>query len=254
MYAEHIKETEGVISVGKQMLLDIYIPGVSVCGLLAVTVYVLIETIDVLLHPTPEDAVDVYFLYGFASANFVIDVLCISLFAARGSGALLEEKEVLDPLTSTKQPTELRESELGANYAATDSDVGRVEHSVRSFGYAEGVRAEVSPQHRVKDDGNEDDNSEAEFEAAMILSKNINMMSALTHVSGDTLRTVSVFVSAIVASVTDVPTSVCDAWAAVVVSLTILGIVIPLLREILLSVTKHCCKISTSALDNEYGL
>jgi Co/Zn/Cd efflux system component len=61
---------------------------------------------------------------------------------------------------------------------------------------------------------------------------NLNMASALTHVGGDTLRTTAVFVAAVVSSTTNVNSALCDAWAAIVVTATIIFLVIPLVREI----------------------
>jgi Co/Zn/Cd efflux system component len=52
--------------------------------------------------------------------------------------------------------------------------------------------------------------------------KNLNMMSAFTHIMGDTLRTVSMLLAALVATITGIDGDICDAWAALVVSLTIL--------------------------------
>merc|ERR1712146_642010 len=63
-------------------------------------------------------------------------------------------------------------------------------------------------------------------------SKNLNMISAFTHVGGDTMRPLSVFVAAAIATFTGVPGYLCDAWAAVVVSFTIVIMVIPLCSEI----------------------
>ena len=59
------------------------------------------------------------------------------------------------------------------------------------------------------------------------------MASALTHVGGDTLRTLSVFIAALVATFSSVDGSLCDAWAAIIVTVTILFILVPLVREIL---------------------
>jgi Co/Zn/Cd efflux system component len=61
---------------------------------------------------------------------------------------------------------------------------------------------------------------------------NLNMVSAMTHVGSDTMRTLSVFVAAIIATVSSASGSQCDAWAAVVVSVTIVCAVIPLVSEI----------------------
>jgi Co/Zn/Cd efflux system component len=62
--------------------------------------------------------------------------------------------------------------------------------------------------------------------------KNLNMISALTHVGGDSLRTLSVFIAAVIATASSISTDICDAWAAIFVSCTIIGIVIPLIYEI----------------------
>jgi Co/Zn/Cd efflux system component len=62
--------------------------------------------------------------------------------------------------------------------------------------------------------------------------KNLNMISALTHVGGDTLRTLSVFIAAAIATASNTPGYLCDAWAAVFVSLTIVITIMPLLSEI----------------------
>lgn len=61
---------------------------------------------------------------------------------------------------------------------------------------------------------------------------NLNMMSALTHVGGDSLRTLAVFVAALIATLTDYDGSLCDAWASIVVSASIFLFVIPLCSEI----------------------
>lgn len=66
----------------------------------------------------------------------------------------------------------------------------------------------------------------------ILRSANINMFSAFTHIGCDTLRTLAIFLSAIVSSTTGTKSSLCDAWAAVVVSITIFIAVIPLSLEV----------------------
>ena len=61
------------------------------------------------------------------------------------------------------------------------------------------------------------------------------MLSALTHVGSDTLRTTAEIVAACIAIFGGYPSGQCDAWAAVVVSGTIVLAVIPLCKEIYLS-------------------
>ena len=62
--------------------------------------------------------------------------------------------------------------------------------------------------------------------------KNLNMISAFTHVGGDTLRTCAVFIAAVVSDTTSASGTVCDAWAAVIVSITIVICVMPLTKDI----------------------
>lgn len=64
------------------------------------------------------------------------------------------------------------------------------------------------------------------------LMPNLNMLSALTHVGSDTMRTLSVFIAAMIASAGHQNSAKCDAWAAVVVTITIVIAVIPLCKEI----------------------
>jgi len=61
---------------------------------------------------------------------------------------------------------------------------------------------------------------------------NLNMLSALTHVGGDSLRTLSVFMAALISTAFNQDGTLCDAWASIVVSISIVICVIPLCREI----------------------
>jgi Co/Zn/Cd efflux system component len=65
-----------------------------------------------------------------------------------------------------------------------------------------------------------------------LMKVNVNMASAFTHVGADTLRTASVFIAAVVVTVSNVSGDIADAWAAVVVTITIFCAVIPLSKEI----------------------
>ena len=58
------------------------------------------------------------------------------------------------------------------------------------------------------------------------------MASAFTHVGADTLRTLAVFVAALVSVLSSASGSACDAVAAMVVTVTIVAAVIPLMKEI----------------------
>jgi cation diffusion facilitator family transporter len=78
----------------------------------------------------------------------------------------------------------------------------------------------------------------ASIAAAPDAAKNTNMMSALTHVSGDSLRTAAVFCAALITTLTHNPADVCDAVAGLIVSITIIGILYPLIREIIKNIRR----------------
>ena len=60
----------------------------------------------------------------------------------------------------------------------------------------------------------------------------INMAGALTHVGGDTMRTAAVFIAAVITTTTPITGAQCDAWATIVVTISIVALVIPLIGEI----------------------
>lgn len=66
----------------------------------------------------------------------------------------------------------------------------------------------------------------------IVKRSNLNMMSALTAVTGDTLRTISVLIAALVNTTAGVPGNICDAWAAIIVTVTVVSIAIALVSEI----------------------
>ena len=174
MYSEHVKSTRGKIDVKTRFILEVGIPSFSIVALLAVTAWITIDAIDVLRNPGG-DSVNVYFLFGFAAGNFLVDVLCAVLFYIRKDDILKQRRYSLSEALN-KSPV---------------SGGGESQHGM-----------------------------------------NLNMASALTHISGDTLRTAAVFIAAVVSSTTSVSSAVCDAWAAIVVTVTIIFLIVPLSSEI----------------------
>jgi len=57
---------------------------------------------------------------------------------------------------------------------------------------------------------------------------NLNIVSSYTHVSADTRRTTTVFIAAIISSITGISAAVVDAYAPVVVTGIILFVAAPL--------------------------
>lgn len=176
MYAERQKARNGGNLTRKEKkILEIYIPSFSICALLGVTGYILSDAIDVIKHGDKDD-VNVFFLFGFASGNFLVDIISTYMFYWRGHEVLFSSVVSLE-----RQSVELRHN-------SKSEDVSYI--------------------------------------------PNLNMISALTHVGSDTLRTTSVFIAAIISQVGGFNAAICDAWAAVVVSFTILVAIIPLVKEI----------------------
>lgn len=68
--------------------------------------------------------------------------------------------------------------------------------------------------------------------AALKSKMNLNMCSACTHLGGDSLRTASVFIAAVIATATKATGTICDAWASIVVTITIIALVCPLIYHI----------------------
>jgi Co/Zn/Cd efflux system component len=156
---------------------------------LGVTAWITIDAIAVIRNPE-NDSVNVLFLFGFASANALVDIICSLLFYLRREDVLLNISHL---------PQEISPSQL-----TPDSTLD--------------LPSDSFPVPR---------------------SVNLNMASALTHVTGDTLRTTAVMIAALVATVSNISGAVCDAWAAIIVTVTILFIVVPLVMEIYRHAQSH---------------
>ena len=68
--------------------MSVGIPLFSVTALLAVSAWITYEAISIIIDPSGSDDVNVYFLYGFAAANFLVDVICAVLFYLRRGDVL----------------------------------------------------------------------------------------------------------------------------------------------------------------------
>ena len=184
MYAEWFKSKGQELPLRTKIILEVGIPSFSICALLGVTAYITSDAVEVIKSNGAEDDVNVDFLYGFASANFVIDVVSTFLFYVRRKDVFLLSKS-------------------GKNISEND--------------------AEISLGSELIDPGGD---------MAPSSEKNLNMISAFTHVGADTLRTCAVFIAAVVSDATSTSGSLCDAWAAIVVSISIVFCVMPLGKEI----------------------
>jgi Co/Zn/Cd efflux system component len=196
MYAEWFKSKGQEVPLRTKIILEVGIPCFSICALLGVTAYITSDAVEVIKSNGAEDDVNVYFLYGFAAANFVIDVVSTFLFYVRRKDVFL-----FSPLVADQR-------EGSINRSGNDSE-SNIDCESNIIGEFIGADIEMRPSE-----------------------KNLNMISAFTHVGADTLRTCAVFIAAVVSDTTSASGSVCDAWAAVIVSITIILCVMPLGKEI----------------------
>jgi len=197
MYAERIKSQGGEITPTMRFAMEVLIPSFSVCALLGITTYITTDAIAVITTNGSEaDDVGIYFLYGFASANFVVDLISTMMFYIR-------RNEVFFDISKSGEVEQVDD----VNSNNIDDEAGLKANDMSTKSHNTSTKSTKSV-------------------------KNLNMISAFTHVGGDTLRTIAVFIAAVVADTTSVAGSVCDAWAAVIVSITIFGCVVPLSYEI----------------------
>jgi Co/Zn/Cd efflux system component len=190
-----------------RIFLELAIPSFSVVCLLAVTGYITAEAIFVLMLPEiPDDDVNINILYGFVAVNFVIDIICSYAFYSKGGKAIFYTADAV------VSPTEEIAEAASTDEAVEESQVNLEVEDIESTSNVSGSTKALNVESKGK--------------------VNLNMLSAFTHLNSDTLRTLSVFVAALVATIAGVPGVTVDAWAAVVVAFTILVMVMPLMREI----------------------
>jgi Co/Zn/Cd efflux system component len=243
MYAEWLKNKHGHLNAHTRFVLEVYIPSFSVLALLGVTAYILSDAINVIRNKGRDDGgeVSIVFLFAFSTGNFIVDVLSSVMFYLRGSDGFKHYAQVLLLSDSSEKREQLNDQlpvkEPGLRHYSIDERTERFiiesEEALHSY------QMEHDKQNRVPTtraprlaSHREDKSNDPIGSAVRKIRHNLNMLSAFTHVGSDTLRTMSVFIAAMIATFSGYSGNLCDAWAAVVVSLTICFAVMPLLSEI----------------------
>jgi Co/Zn/Cd efflux system component len=165
---------------------------------------------DILRPPVQEEELDVGILYGFASVNLLIDIVSAYMFFRKGEDVFYHNNHIPKP----------EDVEAGVVVVPTSNSPN--------------TGASTSP----REDGTPFATSSTHSLHLQKKQKNLNMISAFTHVGGDTLRTFSIFIAAIVTSTTSIPGYLCDAWAAAIVTATIVIMLVPISREICIAFSK----------------
>eukprot|EP01031_Cornospumella_fuschlensis_P033147 gene33147-40105_t len=229
-YVEWVKGQYGRVSVSTRWVLEVYMPSASVLALVLVTIYITYDATKVLYHPPRIDSVDVDFLYGYSMANLLVDILCGVLFYMRSEDVFAEHEEVprlsLDTSIDEDDDREFGypdvEEEAGSGYPTLPAENKKVSENSSC----------CSSYHTMSPNPMSDEQIHGRSAPAHKHRTNVNMLTAFAHILGDTLRTVSMFVAAAVSSLTGVAGDICDAWAAVLVCVSIVGMCAPIVVEI----------------------
>jgi len=174
------------------------VPSFSVACLMGVTAWVTVKAVQTLTAPGPTDDdedVNVYVLWGFSSLNMVVDLVSFYMFYSKG-------RQVFQNVSSSSMVQD-KDQETAA-FAAVSREKTE-------------VLLPLSPESSSGEGAS---------------TTNLNMVSAFSHVGGDTLRTLSIFFAAAYATVTGTPGYLVDAWASAIVTVTIVIMIVPLLAEI----------------------
>lgn len=225
LYAEGTKGNVASRTVFNRIVNEIGIPSFSVICLFAVTIYITIDAVKVLENPPEVNDVPVSYLYGFALLNLIIDGICGMFFYSRGKEVFFEPSIPL-PLISLEVSLDSEEEEKEFGHLDEDLDF---------------TLKGINDQFVTGNDHNSNNYRNHRSEVGQ--KKNLNMLSAFTHVGGDTIRTISVISAASISSLFDIDADICDAWAAVAVAITIVLITLPLIFDIIeagRSITLDC--------------
>lgn len=224
-FAEYMKSSDSGTKAKSSMLhdcaIEVFIPGISVMALLGVTGWVCSDAVLRLLGHKDED-VDVAFLYYFAGANLLVDIVCTWLFYLRRQDVFL-------------QPSKEK---------AHEEDEA-IEQSAYDMDDVEIVFAEYSESDKSLVQGGKEGQTQ-------LKAKNLNMISAFTHVGGDTLRSFTVLVAAVISSSFSIDASITDAIAAIVVSFTIVVAVMPLVYSLGVSILDYKKKFAGQKASKSY--
>lgn len=94
IYGEWAKAHSQRSTVTSRIVLEVAIPALSTIAMVAVTLYVLIDAVRVLRHPSITNDVNTNYLYGYAAANLIVDAICGYLFSLRVDDVFVETNQV----------------------------------------------------------------------------------------------------------------------------------------------------------------
>jgi Co/Zn/Cd efflux system component len=241
MRAEYIKgKCGGILPVRERWMLEVFIPSGSIAALVGVTIWITQQAVVVIQNEGDGSKVNVYFLYGYAAGNMLIDIVSTRMFYSRRHDVFTNiefqtiEVDHAALLSSSDEETAISSSSAAATAATTAAAAAAAAATAATTTAAAAAAGGhhlslPSNSSAARNDSESKDSSPVDPSVGGL---NVNMISAFTHVGSDTLRTLSVFGAAMFVSIFGFSSSLCDAWAAVAVSSTIVVFVCPLSLEI----------------------
>jgi len=213
-----------------RLKLEIIPPLVSVVCLVYVTYSVLSDSISTLLDPVEADAEDqpnIQLMFYFSALNLAIDMLNVGCFARakKALGYLVIRKDI----ERYGDDKECRSECIQPFFSSHKDGIVDVKNSASYSSLAEN-------EYETQSDFDEHIDDEENVKTEEI---NLNMCSAYTHVFADTLRSITVFIGAGIASMYGFSPEKTDAISAIIVSFIILISLGPLLGGLV----KSCAEL-----------
>lgn len=254
LYAEEVKVSNREVSIFEAFAINSLIPIASIIVLLVLCTKIMLESITTVRNPPAVNDVDVSYMYIFSLTNFVIDVIVVGAFIYRGKDIFYEK--VMDfkhlRINHHKKSNDTREKYLtGSKYQAVemqnncrrvDSDddndndngdnMNRLEENVPLLSHKNGHRNTNSKSNGNSNSSSSNNSSGNSSSSSGNKSMNMVMMTAFSHVGGDSLRTLAVFAASVISTTTGADPDICDAWSALVSCIGIILGCLYLLMEV----------------------
>lgn len=236
IYGEYLKNDHGKIDQKTIIITEILVPSLSLIALVGVSAWVSYDA-SLRLRGHKEEDVQISFMYIFPIANFVVDIYCTCLFFLRRHD-IFHHQPVHIQITS--------DYDFSADFSDSSSDSSGHDIELTDIHHHRLERTNLVSSKSQKSTEVEEN---LEKSTSPNTETNVNMMSAFTHVSGDTLRTISTIVAAGVSSYFHIDPSICDAWAAIIVSASIVFSAIPLVYSISRTISTVYHNTNPTSLD-----
>jgi Co/Zn/Cd efflux system component len=223
IYAEHLKENDVKIGQRTIIVTEILIPIISLISLIGVSVFVSYDA-SLRLRGHKHEDVKLSFMIIFPLANLAVDLYCALLFYLRRHDIFRQSSFSTDLHRVTS------DDDFSANFSDSSSDSSGRDIQLSDFHRSASETKNLVSSSNTSSTSDGDIASKGSDNESV--ETNVNMMSAFTHISGDTLRTLATLIAAGISYHFHYDPGLCDAWAAIIVSATIIFSAAPLVYSI----------------------